>query len=190
MPRRSNAAGRRRSVRSSLPVLLIVCSGESTEQAYLDGLRSSVRNKVVQVKLDSKPRAPLQVVDYAIKRRRQSLEEVDELWCVFDVDHYEIDGAVRLAAEQNVELAISTPCFELWLLLHLEDCATHLADYKAVARRLKKHLPKYDKRRLDFGDYVTGVADAIRRAEKLGDSGNPSTGMWRLATRIHNEEDE
>lgn len=189
MPRRENTRGRRPSVRPSLPIVHVICGGERTERDYLDGLKQSVQNKAVHVRLMTKHRAPEQLVAYAIDIRARSLVAIDELWCVVDADHYEVAGARQLAARHGVKLAVSRPCFELWLLLHFEDCTAHLSDYKAAAERLKKHVPRYDKRKLDFGDYSGGVRAAIRRAEKLGDSGNPSTGMWGLAQRICDQED-
>jgi hypothetical protein len=96
---------------------------------------------------------------------------------------------VSLANRQDVNLAVSNPCFELWLLLHHADCRSHCAGYADVVARLRKHVPAYDKTDLRFADYVAGVYDAVKRARELDPTGvdharNPSTGVWRLVSTI------
>src|SRR5690606_21628925 len=75
--------------------------------------------------------------------------------------------------------------------LHYAECRAYCAGYPDVVRRLKKHLPAYDKTRLDFRHYAAGVADAVKRAKDLDPSGtayhrNPSTSMWQLSRRFRN----
>jgi hypothetical protein len=161
-----------------------------TEQDYLIGLRDAAGTRAVDIQLVRKAKSPEAVIAYTADFVARASDDFDEIWCVYDVDEFDVVPAAREAARRHFRLAVSDPCFELWLLLHHEDCAAFLASYREVERRLRKHLPAYDKARLDFADYASGVADAIRRAEKLGDTGNPSTGMWRLASRIRTEEEQ
>lgn len=125
------------------------------------------------------------------RRSRDANLAYDEVWCVFDVDeHARADADRQLAANEAVNLAVSNPCFELWLLLHLADHAAHLTAAQA-GRLVRKHLPAYDKH-LRFHDFAAGYGDAVRRAESLGrrladagrTDGNPSTGVHRLTERI------
>lgn len=190
MPRRENGHRHRRTQRPSRPRLLIVCGSLRTGKDYLVGLRDSALNRSVDIQIIQKPKSPLEIVTYATKHLAATAGDFDQAWCVFDVDEFEVESAKREAGRRGYEVAASDPCFELWLLLHHEDCRAFQDGYKAVERRLKKHVAKYDKTKLDFTNYADGVSDAILRAEKLGETGNPSTGMWRLATRIRNEEDE
>jgi hypothetical protein len=86
-------------------------------------------------------------------------------------------------------LAVSNPCFELWLLLHHEDCRVSLPDCRATSARLRKHLPSFDKTRLDFANFAKKVPDAIDRAKALDPMAtnhlqNPSTSVWRLVEKI------
>lgn len=49
--------------------------------------------------------------------------EIDALWLVFDIDAWPeamLGSVAQLALQKRYRLAISNPCFELWLLLHLE----------------------------------------------------------------------
>lgn len=184
-PRRSRRLPRRRS----RPLLLVVCGSERTEAQYFDGLRDSGVTRAIDIKIVCRPKAPAQVVAYAHEYERNARRDFDQVWCVFDVDDYDLGEADRLAGRVGILLAMSNPCFELWLLLHHEDCRAYQADYHAVARRLRRYVAAYDKARLDFRDYRDGLADAITRAKGLDPTGtryetNPSSGMWRLVERI------
>ncbi len=57
-------------------------------------------------------------------RNKYSIKEGDELWCVIDRDRWpvkNIAAAARSCRQRNYEFSMTTPCFELWLLLHLPD---------------------------------------------------------------------
>ena len=132
--------------------------------------------------------APEQLVRTATEFVRRSPRDYDEVWCVFDVDQFDIQGAVREARSHGVNLAISNPCFELWLLLHFEPCRSHLSGYEAVVVKLKKHVPDYDKA-VSFRHFDGRVTTALENAKSLDASGtdhtkNPSTSVWRLVETI------
>jgi hypothetical protein len=59
---------------------------------------------------------------HGVRKRRDSYEENDEIWTVFDRDaHPQFDEAVKLCEQNRVGVARSNPCFELWLILHEAD---------------------------------------------------------------------
>lgn len=188
MPRRENGLRSSRSRVRTRPRILVVCGGVRTEVGYLEGIRDSIPGRSVDINLRARAKSPQQVVDWAVKL--SATGDFDQAWCVFDVDEFDLEEANRRASRHGVRLAVSDPCFELWLLLHFESHAAYVEDCKAAAMCLTKHIPDYDKTRLRFKDYEAGVGDAIERARKLPDEGNPSTGMWRLAMRIRDEEDD
>ena len=166
--------------------ILVFTGGLRTEPAYLTGLIRHSGQLGVAVTVKSKGLDPRQLVHHAAAFVRRSQELFDEVWCVVDVDEFDIDAAVTEARRAGVTIAVSNPCFELWLLLHHAECRGYRAGYEDVVVRLKKHVPGYDKARLAFTDYAAGVGAAVRRAEELGDDHgvNPSTGMWRLVSTI------
>ncbi|MDN3353126.1 RloB family protein [Actinomadura sp. DC4] len=166
--------------------VLIVCGGQKTEKQYLDGLKRAERNPSVSVAIKTNPRSPSEVVNHAHKLKRQSPEDFDDVWCVFDVDEFrDIDRAADLARRHRVGLAISNPCFELWLLLHFDDRTAYSPSYASLLPLLRTHLPDYDKTDLAFTAYATGIQQACSRARSLEPTGeapyvNPSTGMWQV----------
>lgn len=189
MPRRDPPTARRSPRRRTRPLILVVCASRRTEADYLRGLRDHSGNPAVDIVLTRHGRSPEQAVTCARKFVERDPRTFDEVWCVVDADQFDIPKATRSAARTDVELAVSNPCFELWLLLHHIDCTAYCADYDAVAERLQKHVPGYDKARLNFAHYRDQVPDATRRAKRLDPTGadhtrNPSTSMWRLTERI------
>jgi hypothetical protein len=185
--------------------LLLVCEGEVTEPEYFRGFERWVRNSTVEILFADDHGVPLTLVEQADRRNQQANERArrerdsyiryDEVWCVFDVDdHPRLNEAAQRAQAQGIELAVSNPCFELWLLLHFRESpgARHRHDLQHM---LADFLPKYDKH-LDFAMLQNGIPDASRRAMRLdqdaeeeGESGrNPTTGVYRLADSIARSE--
>lgn len=136
-------------------------------------------SKPVTLKSVAKVGSPAQLVNYAVKRRQLDRGGFDEYWCVVDVDDFDIDEAIAAAESAGVSLAVSYPCFEVWLILHFEACNASVASPKAAADRLRKHMPGYAKGTLDFAVLAGKVDKAVERAKALG-VGNPSSDMWRL----------
>lgn len=90
-------------------------------------------------------------------------------------------------------VVVSNPCFELWLLLHFADHGAPVASFAQLKPLLRRHVPDYEKSRIDFeADYAPTYPDAARRAKALDPSGgdfrlNPSTNMWRLVDAMGQE---
>lgn len=185
MRRREKEPGRG-SVQALRKSILIYCGAVRTEPDYFEGLKRVLASQALIVKVRGDAKAPRELVRRAAAYRDRRPGTFDEVWCVVDVDEFDLTEAVAESGARQVSLAISNPCFELWLLLHHEDCRAHCAGYSDVASRLKKHVKSYDKARLNFGDYADGIGDAVTRARALGadHTTNQSTGVWRLVDTI------
>ncbi|HTI22314.1 MAG TPA: RloB family protein [Kutzneria sp.] len=183
--RRENSSGRRAPFREPRTQILVLCGGTRTEPDYFEGLKRSRRNPAVQVKVLGKGIDPAQLVAHA----HRVGGAYDEVWCVVDTDEFDIARAMTLADQLDVRLAVSNPCFEVWLLLHFDDHKGVACSYRQLVPKLIRHVPGYDKCDLDFAQYDAGVADAVRRGERLDPSGrehtrNPSTGVWKLVRQV------
>lgn len=193
MTKRQNARRRRRAYRVDTSQVLVVCGGVSTEPTYFNGLRRLLRNPAVKVKIASQGIDPKKLVEHAASLRSRG--EFDDVWCVVDVDEYDLGPTISAAAELDIRLAISNPCFEYWLLLHFEACHACLPDYNEASARLRKYLPNYDKSELRFSDFTQGIADAVTRAKRrhpgpdVGEHRlNPSTRVWELVDAMQPQE--
>lgn len=104
-------------------------------------------------------------------------EEDDELWMLLDTDHYIDDGhfksfiqAIQNARQQGVNVAISKPCFEFWLLLHHhnEEAVRDIKNSKEAEMLLRQTLGSYNKRLLRAEHYPVGsVASACQQAKTI-----------------------
>ena len=162
---REPRSARRTPFREPKPKMLIVCEGARTEKQYFEQLSKFHRNSLVDVIVEGGKGVPLTVVRAAKVRKEKAISDAksneDEflkyqsVWCVFDVDnHPNIPEARIMAADHGIELAISNPCFELWLLLHHRDCPGELHRHTAQTM-LKDHVAGYDKH-VNFDDYREG----------------------------------
>lgn len=134
--------------------------------------------------------SPSQLIAYARDCWARDPDGFDEVWCVFDVDNFDdVDNAVSAARRAGIALAISNPCFELWLLPQFADHSAWLNGPAEAHAQLRCHVPAYDKARLDFVRFAPHVSDAIERGRRLTETdadhrSNPSTTVWRLVTDV------
>ena len=178
-------------------IIRVLTEGAVTECEYLRRIRGPA------VRLDSSDAgmAPMTLVERARayqraeRRVRAVNRRFDEIWCVFGRDeHPDFERAVREARDAGIRTAISNPCFELWLVLHLEEQTAHIERH-AIQRRARALGLIEDKRLGAAADAALndGYDTAAQRARNLDDmherdgsppGSNPSSGVWRLADRL------
>ena len=198
---------RRRYFREQKQRFIIFCEGEKTEPTYFHALRVFCSNALIAIETIPRVGVPFTIAQSAvccaqslglIDRKRKNLdsfEERDEVWAVFDRDiHPNFNQAVRLCEENRVGVGRSNPCFEIWLILHIEDY-NKPDDRHAIQAHLKKLRPEYDwkgAKTPDCSDLIKRVEIAERRAETLlrrrseerNPYGRPSTTVGRLTRAI------
>ncbi|HEY4022356.1 MAG TPA: RloB family protein [Pseudonocardiaceae bacterium] len=183
--KRENSQRRRPGSRELADRILIVCGGVVTEPGYFEGLRQLHRNPAIKVVIKNRGVDPTSLVRYAIKLHDNEPDSFDQVWCIVDVDEFDLGPALALAARKNISMAVSNPCFETWLVLHFTDHTAPLSCYAEAKRALLKFVPDYGKSELEFARYADGVGPAVDRAEKLAELGrehltNPASGVWPL----------
>jgi len=196
---RRESLRRRTPSRGVLPRFLIVCEGTVTEPGYFEELRRIYR-RVVDVKI-SPGGVPKTLVERAAELKRDGVRAAtaakdenlryDEVWCVFDIDdHPKIVDAKQQAKDNGIKLAISNPCFELWVLLHFQDQRAYINRRKLKAE-CKKYLPGYRKA-LSTELLSPRYDEAVKRERDLDlwqqergrQDENPSTGICKLTEAI------
>jgi RloB-like protein len=181
--------------------LLVFAEGEVTEERYINLYRRRHRRDVT-VTVAEFHGTPLALVERAAEAgRREAHEErrgrrwaPDEVWCVFDVDeHPGLAEARELAASEDIRLAISNPCIELFFALHFVEQDAHLGRH--AARRLaEEHLAcgkALTEQALEAlaANYETARERAIaleagHRRDGTPEPANPSSDLWRLIDSI------
>jgi RloB-like protein len=184
--------------------LLVFCEGERTEPEYLNALKlepeiretAAVEIRVAQADSGA---VPLTLVKRAIEARSRAVsesDEVDEFWCVFDVEwpvnHANLPEALALAEANEISLAVSNPCFEVWLILHLKEHGAWLDNEQAA--KLRRQLDSSTNKGLAPAKYMPNVREATARATRLEERhrrdgtsfprDNPSSSMHRLIASV------
>jgi RloB-like protein len=122
------------------------------------------------------------------RKRRSARDRYDAVWCVFDVDtHDTLDAAIAEASRQSFQVAVSNPCFELWLLWHFEN---HFRSLTADAlRRLLRPYRCADKiipRDFPYSAYPDALRRSTRRdpVPPYSVPANPGTSVSALVTAV------
>ena len=143
------------------------------------------------------------VVDRAVEKKRDEAKEArrgrgrasDEYWCVIDVDqHPKLGPAVEKAIANDIGVAVSNPCVELWFILHFQDQAAEIDRKRAQA--ISKELLKCDKvlderalqalderfpaPRLEPGRWTTSTSATV---DPHGQTRAAAYGSWSTASR-------
>lgn len=144
LPHRGNRKNESRKVRDSF---MIFTEGK-TEEGYFKSFK--VRCKSLNGGDVKK------LVEEAIIQKGKSIaaakgdqrKMIDQYWLVFDQDNsskVDFSNAIEKAIENDIKLAYSCPCFELWFLFHFEKIEAHLTK-AMIEKRLKRNLSDYSAR--------------------------------------------
>jgi hypothetical protein len=145
------------------------------------------------------------LVDLAVAAGRESVREErrgrgvawDEIWCVFDENaHPHLREAMFKAEAHGINVAVSSPCIELWFVLHFEDQTAYIEREHAQSRArallgCEKGL-SLDALHTLGQRYEDARTRAIALDEKHAGDGspprsNPSSEVWKFVDRIRAE---
>jgi hypothetical protein len=132
MPRERSELFRESNSKPKEKIIILAYEGSITESQYFERLKADVRFNDDLIHLISLKRkrkdgesAPLHVFKKLKKEAKDefNLDKSDELWMIIDRDQWNniAEIADLCKAEGNFYLALSNPCFEFWLLLHIKD---------------------------------------------------------------------
>lgn len=160
--------------------ILVVCEGEVTEKQYLEAFKAWKKNPAVDVDLVGPAGDPVTLVNrardlkVAAERQAAAIDDdtllYDEVWCCFDVDRFgpRVPAARDTARANGLRLAMSNPCFELWLILHLRD-NPGAQDHHSMQDIFKALQPQLADKHIDFAALQPGYEQAVLRAKRLHD---------------------
>ncbi len=193
MPRERVELFRESKTKEKERIIVLAFEGNITEEEYFQEVKSSslFNDELVYLHLLKRPKsdtnsAPKHVFN---KLKREAKEEfnfnpADELWMIIDKDRWKnIDEIIELCRiQKNMFVAVSNPCFEFWLLLHickmssltLKQKADILANLKISNKRnytdeLLGDLigDGYNKKKPRTERFMEFVSHAIVEAKKL-----------------------
>lgn len=205
MSRRKRSLHRKRGGSPRNTVFHVFTDGKNTETAYLKMLQQRFSGVVVEVSPETYGMSPENLVkvtyDYVKRRKKKEgkydIKAEDPVWVVFDHDDRSGFGSAKsICCEERVRTATSNPCFELWLLLHIEFF-DQPCDQHGVQKRLEDVCKSYNRERGKIVD-VERFIDFIQKAEKNAENqklrreeegepaGRPSTDIFKLVRALRN----
>jgi hypothetical protein len=175
----------RRIVRRLVKRLIIVATeGAETEKQYFNSLFGAYHMPRVLVEVLPTQKG-FSAPQYVLERLRDvkndqdlNLDENDELWLVVDRDKWndnQLEAAVADAISEGFHVAVSNPCFEVWLILHI--CAFPPSGCQ-TSRECKMYLRSIGgadrKDRLSISRLKGGIDSAHQRATALDVDTSPA----------------
>ncbi|MDZ7642065.1 MAG: RloB family protein [Desulfurivibrio sp.] len=166
-------------------LIVIATEGRKTEKQYF----SLFGNKKCQVHIipsQDDRSAPKYVIERLREfKKEHQLDKDDELWLMIDVDRWKETQLGMVASQakgSKFNLAVSNPCFEVWLYLHYSDLNPQPIKAKELKKKLKSLIGGYNSNKLDPQKFVNRIDQAIARAKSLDD--NPDE-RWPSRTGTH-----
>lgn len=208
--RQAKSFARRKASKSPYETILLVCEGKTEFNYFCSLIKFYKLNTANIFLIEPSGSAPINVVNSAIEYAENN-SGIDHVMCIFDRDeHSTYQKALdkikncklkpKAKSEPKFYAITSTPCFEIWLLLHFifttkEFCKTgNQSASENLARCLRKYIPEYGK---NIDDLFCRLGDkrlqiAIVHSKKLAahnkktNSENPETNIYELVERLIN----
>ena len=159
------------------PLFHIFCEGAKTEPNYL---KSYVEKKFPGTTLivieKRKKNTPVELVEEAAGNKKCNAGAPNDIyWAVYDRESTtkypdRLHAKARIKAKANdINIALSNVCFEVWLLLHFRTSSAAYMNCDDLLKKSdlkKKHIKDYDK--ADRRDYLDAeIATARKNAPRM-----------------------
>lgn len=197
---KSNIKPRRKDKRVERKRLVIVSEGEKTEPIYFKKFRRREINLQI-ITPNCAHTDPKGLIEFAYDIKFEddiNEKNGDRIICVFDVNsntEQQLKEAKTLGKRRNIDLCLSNPCFEIWILIHFE-IGVHFSNCDSLIHQLKKHIPRYEKSAEVYSQILPHIDDAIIEAKRLNKwhlnngtelfsrNSNPSTQVFEIIEYI------
>ena len=172
-------------------LVIIATEGCCTERQYFEifGEMNS-RVQIIILNTEEGMSAPVHVLSRLKKFKNDyELTQDDFLCLVIDKDRWpdaQLSEVAAKAHQLHFELAVSNPCFELWLYLHLNDLPPNVARYTCAEldNLIKGILGSYNRSNIQKDQFQPFISNAVQRAIRL--DLNPND-RWpnQVSTRVY-----
>lgn len=166
---------RKHAVREVRKKYIIATEGEKTEEIYFgkfkeQNFRKNIFIQILPTKKDGDS-SPEKVLERLNKFARDKVfdEDRDECWLVIDYDNWGVKKLNQIYGEsqkRKYQLAVSNPCFELWLSFHQDKSKTPSSCADCI-KELAKLLGVYDKADYDVNKLLKKLDKAIAKSKQL-----------------------
>lgn len=160
---------------------LIVTEGSRTEPHYFEEFRMQLHLEATEVViLQADGTDPLTVVKHAARKRDERKKEAkgslilptfDKTWAVFDTERADtnpkLHEAIQYSKAKKVNVALSNPAFEYWILLHFEYTTSSFANCDKIIDRIenRNYIKPYIKSNIPVIVLLERILDSTQRAK-------------------------
>jgi hypothetical protein len=172
-------------------IFVLAFEGNITEEKYFSEFKSSHKfnDELIYLHLltrnaDDTNSAPNHVFSKLKKEAKEefNFKDGDELWMIIDTDRWKNIPKIIEACNglENMFVAVSNPCFELWLLLHIKDIQEYgeeeleslfknhkIGNRNYVETKIVEIVGSYNKTNLKTDDFLPNIDTAVSRAKNL-----------------------
>jgi hypothetical protein len=178
-------------------IIILAFEGNDTERVYFEDFKEtfkdtdSYNNDLIYLHLLSRPKSDTNSAPNHVfrKLKKEAKDEynfkpTDELWMVIDTDRWKNINEIILECkkQKNMFVAVSNPCFELWLLLHIKDINEYNSDEQKlilnngktsknsrtyVEKKIIEILGTYNKSNPQTEHFLPNIENAIKQAKLL-----------------------
>lgn len=197
---------RKKPSRERIPCIVIFCEGRETEYNYFNSLGRHLRLNTFKV-IPGNDNSFMKLAKQSIEHKNRNPDDI--VFCVFDRDNKtdnDIANFHKILIAKNSDIQVnaiqSTPCFELWLLLHIRYTTRNYRDSStysccdAITREIDKFMQ--DEFNLTYSKNSTNIfenfrgrlgaalihADKLAAYNKVCDSQDPSTNVQILVQEL------
>jgi hypothetical protein len=186
-------------------LFVIASEGSVTEPQYFYAIAKYYRNpriRVLPILPNENRTSPKHILENIKNYSKQNhLRADDERWLIIDRDNWtekELSYVTTESRQLGVQIAVSNPCFEFWLLLHLVDISHYSVEKlnnfcTHHSRKGRENLESeirsicgcYNASNPDVSIFIPNIENAIRQARII--DAKQSTIRWpkKLGTRVY-----
>lgn len=167
------------SLKRDYRLFAIACEGGKREADYfqlleslsqritIDIIEDKVSDTEMKMKYETKS-APKWLLDRAVKYiEKEGLIDEDELWFVLDIDRWKTEQIREIAElceiNPNWHIAISNPCFEVWLYFHMSSTIPN--EVKQNCKKTKNKLATLTDNGYNKDEYILKIDEAIKNSK-------------------------
>ena len=133
MPRKSRPLDRSQGVLRDTNIIVVACEDMYAVKQYFSRFRAR-RTQFLVLQTEDGKSSPGAVIERLHNYRKEyAQEDGDELWVCIDADHWirgthqrQLSRVLQDCQRHRYGVAISNPCFEVWLLLHFTEVGDEL----------------------------------------------------------------
>lgn len=192
MPRERKEFFRLSNTKEKEKVFVLAFEGNETEEKYFTDFKDNLKfnDDIISLHLLKRDKidnnsAPNHVFKKLMKEARNEYNfgNKDELWMIIDRDRWKNIPQIIEDCKQlkNMFVAVSNPCFEFWLLLHIKNINEYtekelqlIFTNKKVNRKknyidskISEILGFYNKSNLKTDEFLPYIDNAIKQAKEL-----------------------